>query len=285
MVGLIEQVGVCLRAQHYAVFLSDDRPQIPWLEILADNYLGAEGIAWDKLIKITHHYPVVMHCVGLGVGNTGSIDWEYCAQIKTIADQLNPAWISDHFCWTAYQQNHSHSLLPLPLTDDVVTHVSSRMRQLQDYFQRPMLLENIASYLRSPLDTLSEVDALNQTAEQADCGILLDINNLIVNAHNHGGDALVMLKQVNADRVKQYHLAGHQVDQELLIDTHDRIVPNNVWDLYQQALKIIGPQPACVEWDANIPDWPVLAQETAKAQQMMNDCVGAGLCVRPLDDR
>ena len=275
--------GICLRSQHYNIFLSDNRPDVLWLEVLADNYLGAAGIAWEKLKQITQHYPVVLHCVGLGVGNTDAIDWHYCEQIKAIADQLAPVWISDHLCWTAYQQDHSHSLLPLPLTQQAVNHVVGRVKRLKNYFERSFALENIATYMRSDCDEMSEIDFLNQVTEQADCGILLDVNNLLVNAYNHrdppvkpeddGGcvikNVINMLKQVNAKRVVQYHLAGHQVDEELLIDTHDCVVPNQVWDLYRQALKVIGPKPTCVEWDANIPQWDVLFSETQKAQEMM----------------
>lgn len=262
----ISGVGICLRAEHYAVFLNDNKPPAPWLEILADNYLTCTGIAWDKLCLITQNYPVVLHCVGLGIGNTDPIDWAYCKKIKAIADKLKPAWISDHLCWTAFENNHSHGLLPLLYTEETLQHVVNRTKQLQDFFNIPLAFENIATYLCAPKNTLSEAEFIQALCSQTHAGLLLDINNLYINAYNHHFNPISFLKKIPSKYVMQYHLAGHQQQNELLIDTHDSNVAPAVWSLFQSALAIIGNKPTCIEWDEQIPDFAWLQKESKKAE-------------------
>lgn len=263
----ITGVGVGLRAQHYEVFLKH-HPEIPWLEVLADNYLNTQGIPLEKLFTITAHYPVVMHCVGMSLGSIDPINWEYLSHIKALATQLKPAWISDHLCWTSLHNQYSHGLLPLPFTQETIDHTANRIQQIQDYLNYPLLIENISSYVRCPENEMNEVTFLNHVAQQADCGILLDINNLYVNAHNHHEDAMALLQQVDASRVYQYHLAGYQPHGTLLLDSHNNGISPAVWQLYETALKRIGPKPACIEWDEAIPDWSVLATEQQQAARL-----------------
>ena len=266
----ISGVGVCLRAPHYQQFLTNP-PNVPWLEILADNYLGMSGIAWEKLQTICQNYPVVLHCVGFGFGNTDAIDWDYAKQVKELACALKPTWISDHLCWTAFENHHSHNLLPLPFTTEVINHSSQRVAEIQTYLDCPVLIENVASYTRTPFDDMSEMGFINQVAKQADCGILLDLNNLYVNAINHQENIQTMLAEVNAERVCQYHLAGYEYQGNLLLDTHGGLTREVVWQLYEQALQCIGQRPTCVEWDNNIPAWEVLSGETNKARTLFEE--------------
>lgn len=267
--NLITGVGVGLRPAHYEVFLSDNPPDIPWIEILADNYLGLSGISWEKVILISKHYPVVLHCVNCGVGNTDPINWDYCRQIKAMIDVLNPIWVSDHLCWTAVKGHYSHALLPLPFHGDIIHSIVERIVQLQTFFERPFLIENVAAYVRTEHDTLSEAVFMNQIAQQADCGILLDINNLFVNAHNHQESVDTFLAQIDAKRVKQYHMGGHVKDGQWLIDTHSAAINESVLSLYQKTLRMVGIRPTCIEWDSDIPAWPVLANEIQNISRVM----------------
>ena len=264
----ISGAGAGLRAEHFSVFLGDAPPKVSWLEILADNYLDASGMSFDKVRLIAAQYPTVLHCVNAGVGNSDPINWDYVRQIKTLIDALNPAWVSDHLCWTALNGHHSHSLLPLPFTKNIAHYVGERIARMQDYFERSFLIENIAAYVRTPYDDLSEVDFLNLVTQVANCGILLDVNNLYVNAQNHGESADIFLRELNADRVMQYHLAGYAIDQDYCIDTHDQPIREPVWSLYTQTVKIIGVRPACIEWDSDVPAWGVLAEEIKKINHM-----------------
>lgn len=261
----ITGVGVCLRPEHYANFLNQSKPDVPWLEVLADNHLTCTGIAWDKLRLITNNYPVVLHCVGLGIGNTDPINWDYCQKIKKLSRILNAAWISDHLCWTALNNDHSHGLLPLPYTEETLNHLVLRVNQLQDFFEHPLVFENIATYLKSPQNTFSEADFIRELTSQTHCELLIDINNLFVNAHNHHFCPESFLKNIDKNSVRQYHLAGHQVQEDLLIDTHDTFVSESVWSLYEHALSIIGIKPTCIEWDGNIPNFSSLMSESQKA--------------------
>lgn len=263
-------VGVGLRNQHVEVFLGDDPPTLPWIEILADNYLGVSGISWEKVVLIAQRYPVVLHCVNCGIGNTDPINWAYCKQIKMMVDVLNPIWVSDHLCWSSIDNYYAHALLPLPFHADIIDPIVERIWQLQAFFQRPFLIENIAAYLRSEHDRLSEVSFINQIADKADCGILLDINNLFVNAHNHAEFAEDFLTQINKERVMQYHLGGHQADHQWLIDTHDKSISEPVLSLYKKTLDIIGERPTSIEWDSDIPSWSVLERETQRVTQVIN---------------
>lgn len=263
-------IGYCLRAEHFDTLLTN-KPKLPWIEVLADNFIYSKGIIYDKLIAISKHYPIILHCVGFGIGNAGKIDESYCQKVKALADKLGAIALSDHLCFTAVGANHSHGLLPLPMTKAVANHCAGRILAIEKLTGYPLWIENIASYCRTPEDKLTEADFINHVARQSNCGLLIDINNLYINAHNHDFNAQRFLETIDKTHVRQYHLGGHQKSQDLLVDTHDCAVSEPVWRLYQQALALIGPRPTCIEWDSQVPSLEKMKALSQKAE----DCIFA----------
>jgi uncharacterized protein (UPF0276 family) len=270
----IHGIGVGLRQPHYAIFLSEDRPAIPWLEILSDNYMFTEGLLREKILKIREYYPMVMHSVGLNVGSTSGINTEYLIKLKKLADAIDPAWLSDHLCWTAVDGVNSHDLLPLPFTQEALDIVVNNIHVIQDYLQRPFLIENVSSYVQFEDPDFSEAEFLNEVARRSGCHILLDINNIYVNSQNHNFLVRDYLSYINTGYVKQFHLAGFEKIGNILVDTHGAAIHAPVWDLYQQALQRFGAVPALVEWDNNIPAWPVLLEQVNLAQALQQKTTG-----------
>ena len=268
MANDITGIGVSLRQPHYAEFLGDSPPTVSWLEVLSDNYLYTHGLLRDKLYRIRERYPMVLHGVGLNIGSADPLSQPYLTALRQLADNLDVAWVSDHLCWTGVAQHYSHDLLPLPLTTDVLTHIESRIQVVQEQLQRPLLLENISTYWQDPNNEFSEADFLNTLTQRTGGFILLDVNNVYVNAHNHGFSAEQYLQTLAPSVVKQIHLAGHERQNTLLIDTHGSAVIEDVWDLYRYALRRFGAVPTNIEWDSNIPAWSVLWQQVEKAQSM-----------------
>jgi uncharacterized protein (UPF0276 family) len=264
----ISGVGVGLRACHYQHILTH-RPQLPWFEILSDNYLVAGGPALNYLLAIREHYPMVMHGVGMSLGGSDPLDKTYLQKLKNLIKQVQPVWVSDHLCWTAHQQQHMHDLLPLPQLESVVQHVATRIQQVQDYLGQRILIENVSSYLTYQSSEMPEWAFLNAVAAKADCDILLDINNVYVNSVNHQFAPEVFLQQVDASRVKQIHLAGHKDHGDYLFDDHGSAVQAPVWSLYQTALKQIGAVPTLIEWDNNLPEFATLQQQARQANQYL----------------
>ncbi|MDO8953953.1 MAG: DUF692 domain-containing protein [Gammaproteobacteria bacterium] len=274
----IQDAGVGLRSQHYASILAN-LPSVPWFEVLSDNYLDDYGPPLQKLEVIRQHYPVVMHGVGLSIGSSDPLNKDYLNRIKALAERIDPAWISDHICWTSHNHRYSHELLPLPYTEAVINHIVARIQTVQDCLKRPLLLENISSYLRFNLSEMSEPEFINSIATRSGCGILLDINNIYVNSHNHGFKAEDYVQAIQVKAVKQFHLAGYEKTAHLLVDTHGAAIFPEVWQLYQLALNRFGPIPTCIEWDNHVPDWGSLLAETHKAQAMLDAIVKAeALC-------
>jgi len=264
----LQGVGIGLRAEHYE-FIERTRPEVPWFEVLIDNYLGKGGSVWQHLDTIRRDYPVSFHGVGLSLGGSEPLDRAYLARLRRAIGFFEPRQISDHLCWTSSHGYHSHDLLPLPYTEEAICHVASRIAEVQDCLGRPLLIENVSSYLQYRNSTLSEWDFLVAVAERADCPILLDINNIHVSACNHGFDAGQYLQAVPPARVREMHLAGYEDHGSHLLDTHSRAVQPPVWDLYEQALARFGPVPTLIEWDNAIPAFEVLQQEAQRAQQRM----------------
>jgi uncharacterized protein (UPF0276 family) len=269
----INGVGVGLRQPHYQQFINA-KANIPWLEILSDNYMFTLGVLREKLCLIREQYPMVMHSVGLNIGSVDPLNIEYLSGLKNLADQIQPAWVSDHLCWTGVQQQYSHDLLPLPYTQEALAHVVERVQQVQEFLQRPLLLENVSSYLSLKEADYNEAEFLNTVATQSGCKILLDVNNIFVSAHNHGYDPEQYLQTLNAQHVQQCHLAGFTQQDDLLIDTHGAQVDAAVWDLYRQTLHYFPHTPTNIEWDNNIPAWDVMQAEVDKAAAIFAD-VGA----------
>jgi uncharacterized protein (UPF0276 family) len=265
--------GLGLRIPHFEHVLQH-KPAVDWFEVLSENYMVAGGKPRYYLNKIREHYPLAMHGVSLSVGSTDPLDIEYLKKLKTLANEVQPAWISDHLCWTSCHNINRHDLLPLPYNEETLTHVAERIRQVQDFLGRRILIENVSSYLSYRSSEMTEWEFLAAIAEQADCLILLDINNIYVSACNHGFKPESYLQHMDASRIQQFHLAGHTRQGDFLIDTHDQPVPDPVWALYTQALTQFGPVTTMIERDDNIPAFDELLDELGQARSLAHSIPG-----------
>lgn len=265
----ITGAGIGLRSCHYQYIL-EHQPDVSWFEALTDNYMMGTGSGFNYLTAIREHYPMVLHGVGLSLGSTDVIDYHYLNQLKQLINHIQPAWISDHLCWNAHQSHYLHDLLPLPLNVEVINHISERIKTIQDYLGTQILVENVSSYMTYHYDMMPEWEFINRISADADCLILLDINNVYINANNHNFNPNTYIHQIDAKRVKQYHLAGHVDKGPYLFDTHSEPIQPAVWDLYRCALRHIGPVPTLIEWDSNIPTFEVLHQQASQAAQLMD---------------
>ena len=259
--------GLGLRVEHYADIL-DGNPAVDWFEALTENYLVPGGRPLHNLMRVRERFPVALHGVSLSIGSTTPLDLGYLAQVKTLAARVQPVWISDHLCWTGVNGKNLHDLLPLPFTEEALAHVVTRVRAVQEILGRRILLENVSSYLSFNESRMTEWEFLAAVAQQSDCLILLDVNNIYVSSVNHELDPLAYLDAIPTDRVQQIHLAGHESHGDYLIDTHDQPVPDAVWALYQQALKRFGGVPTMIERDANIPPLAELEAELRIARRL-----------------
>jgi uncharacterized protein (UPF0276 family) len=256
--------GVGLRPKHYTQVL-EDRPAIDWFEIISENFMVRGGKPLHVLERVRADYPVVMHGVSLSIGSVDPLNVEYLRDLKALAERVQPAWVSDHLCWTGVGGRNLHDLLPLPYTEGAARYVAQRVRRVQDFLGRPILLENVSSYLSFESSTLREWEFLAAVAEAADCGILLDVNNIFVSAFNHGFAADGYLAGVPRERVVQFHLAGHSDHGRYLLDTHDHPVRAEVWELYAKAVRRFGPVSTLIEWDDHIPELDRLQAEARRA--------------------
>jgi uncharacterized protein (UPF0276 family) len=265
-------VGVGLRPQHYPRVLEEPDPAplgIDFFEAISENYMLPGGRPPRVLEQVRAHFPVVLHGVSLNVGSADPLDTGYLDELAALACRYEPAWVSDHLCWTGVRGRNLHDLLPLPYTEAVLTYVAERVLRVQDRLGRRIALENVSSYFAYRADAMPEWEFLARIAEHADCGILLDVNNVFVSAHNHGFDPERYLAAVPPERVFQIHLAGHSEAGPLLIDTHDHSVREEVWALYETALRRIGPVSTLIEWDDDIPALSTLSAEAARARAIM----------------
>ncbi len=259
--------GLGLRPDHYQKIL-ETSPSVDWFEILTENFLVPGGKLLYFLDHIREKYPVVMHGVSLSIGNTAPLDFNYLRQVKALARRIEPEWISDHLCWTGTDGINLHDLLPLPYTEETLHHIVSRVKTVQDFLGRRILLENISSYVTYRCSQLSEWEFLTQVAEQADCLILLDINNVYVSAFNHDFDAQEYIGSIPPERVRQFHLAGHHNYGTHIIDTHDQTIIDPVWRLYEAAVKRFGQAATLIERDDRIPPLEELLEELDQARKM-----------------
>jgi uncharacterized protein (UPF0276 family) len=261
----INGFGLGLRPPHYEAILGDSSA-IDWLEIITENYLVPGGKPLHYLERIRSRFPLVMHGVSLSIGSTDPIDREYLVGVRDLARRIEPAWISDHLCWTGIEGRNVHDLLPLPYTEEALACVVERVGQVQDLLGRQILLENVSSYLTYRSSEMTEWEFLSEVARRADCAILLDINNIHVSAVNHGFDASQYLHAIPKERVRQFHLAGHSDMGDHLIDTHDHPIAPPVWNLYREAVAHFGPVPTMIERDDNIPPLSELVAELDMAR-------------------
>jgi uncharacterized protein (UPF0276 family) len=257
--------GVGLRPAHYSTWLSQ-KPRVDWVEVISENHLGHGGRPNAVLEKVRADIPVVLHGVSLAIGSVDPIDERHLQALKELAQRIDPAYVSDHLCWGRHQGHYAHDLLPLPYTEEALRLVVGRARQVQDVLRRQILLENVSSYVAFKDSTMTEWEFLSRVAEEADCGILLDVNNIFVSARNHGFDPIAYLDGVPPDRVGQFHLAGHADKRRYLLDTHDSRVPDAVWQLYREALRRFGRVPTLVEWDDRVPPLEQVIAESDKAR-------------------
>ena len=258
-------LGIGLRTVHYSHIL-EHTPPVDWFEIISENYLDSHGRPRHTLRRIAERYPIVMHGVSLSIGSTAPLNFEYLKKLKILAREVNAAWISDHLCWTGVAGLNTHDLLPLPYHEESLRHVVERIRTVQDFLERPLVLENPSSYLGFTASTMNEWEFLARMAQEADCGLLLDVNNVYVSSVNHDFDPREYLQAMPAERVVQFHLAGHSNCGTHLIDTHDDHVIDQVWELYRTAHAMTGGVSTLLEWDAKIPAFPVVHAEALKAR-------------------
>lgn len=261
-------IGVGLRPTHFSAFEHGAPSSVSWVEVIAENYLDWDnrenGRPLQRLKKIRENVPVALHGVSLSIGSVDPISQEYLAYLKKLSREIEPLWVSDHLCWTTYQGKNLHDLLPLPYTEEAIELVSRKITQVQDILGRQILLENVSSYLQFASSSMPEWEFLGEIVRRADCGILLDVNNIYVNSVNHNFNPLMYLQHLPRERVCQIHLAGHTVKDGYLIDTHDNFVCDEVWDLYEWSVKNIGLVSSMIEWDADIPAWDTIEGELNK---------------------
>lgn len=262
--------GLGLRPKHYQDFIAAPQP-VDWLEIISENYMIQGGKPLHMLDKIRADYPIAMHGVSMSLGSVHDLDRDYLARLKAFARRINPIWISDHLCWTGVHGLNLHDLYPLPYTEETVKHVVQRIRQVQDTLERRLVIENVSSYIAYADSVMSEWEFLTAISEEADCLLLLDVNNIYVSSVNHGFDARHFIDGIPAQRVQQIHLAGHSNMGEYIIDTHDEPIADPVFDLYGYTCRRLGPVSAMIERDDNIPPLAELIAELARVRQAASE--------------
>lgn len=260
--------GVGLRHSHFPHILREE-PPVDWFEIISENFMDSQGKARYVLDQLAERYPIVMHGVSLSIGSTDPLNWDYLARLKQLADSLPAVWVSDHLCWTGVATRNSHDLLPLPLTEEVLSHVVQRIRAVQEFLERPLVLENPSSYVTFTSSTLSEWEFLTRMTEQTGCGLLLDVNNVYVSCFNHDLDPWEYIRRVPSERIVQFHLAGHTNLGTHCIDTHDGRVIDDVWRLYREIYGRTAGVSTLLEWDANIPPFEEVHAEVLKARRWL----------------
>ena len=265
-------LGVGLRNVHFAHILKQN-PEVDWFEIISENFMDSQGRPRYVLEQIAERYRVVMHGVSMSIGSTDPLDFEYLGKLKQLADTVGARWISDHVCWTGVAGLNAHDLLPIPYNEATLRHVVERIRLVQDCLERPLVLENPSSYVTFADSTMTEWEFITRMAEEADCGLLLDVNNIYVSSVNHDFDPVEFLRSVPHERVVQFHLAGHTNCRTHLIDTHDGEVIDPVWELYRLAHQLTGGASTLLEWDAKIPEFPVLHEEVLKAKHYIDNAL------------
>lgn len=261
--------GLGLRSQHYPDFLDHD-VEVDFVEVISENFMIAGGRPLQILERIRERHPVALHGVSMSIGSADGLDRDHLMQLKSLVDRIDPLFVSDHLCWTAIEGFNSHDLLPIPYTREAMDVVCANIAQAQDVLGRAMLIENPSSYVRFADSDATEWDFMAEMCARTGCDLLLDVNNIFVSATNHGFDAIAYLDGVPAERVRQIHLAGHSSseDRDLLIDTHDRPVPDSVWALYDAALARVGPVATMIERDDAIPPLEELLAELAIARRI-----------------
>lgn len=257
--------GLGFRPAHFP-YITAHKPDIDWFEIISENYMDTGGPQRRVLDELREHYPIVMHGVSLSIGTVDPLNSEYLQKLKALADQVQPKWISDHLCWTGIAHKNTHDLLPVPYTEEALAHIIERIKHVQDALGRRIILENPSTYLEFTASSMSEWEFIARMAEGADCGLLLDINNIYVSCYNHRWDPKTYIDALPLSRVQQIHLAGHSNKGTYIVDTHDDHVIDEVWTMYRYVIEKGGFKNTMVEWDDKIPEFPIVMEEVAKAK-------------------
>lgn len=271
--GLPAKPGVGYKPQHFAAIMADPGP-VGWLEVHAENYMGAGGRPLAQLRHLAERFPISVHGVGLSIGGEGALDRDHLDRLKQLCDWLNPASFSEHLAWSTHDGAFLNDLLPLPYTPATLVRVCDHIDQVQDRLGRRMLLENPSTYIAFAETAMDEVAFLGEIARRTGCGLLLDVNNVHVSGTNQNFDPAAYLDAFPLHLVGEIHLGGHDEDQDdqgrrLLIDSHGTEVLDPVWALYAGVIRKAGPCPTLIEWDNDVPDWPVLAAEAARAARLL----------------
>ncbi|MCP5381025.1 MAG: DUF692 domain-containing protein [Kordiimonadaceae bacterium] len=264
--------GLGLRTDHYEEILSGD-PPIDWFEIISENYMVKGGRQLYHLDRIKERYPLVMHGVSMSIGSSDPLNMDYLNDLKLLAERIKPKWISDHLCWTSHGGHNTHDLMPLPYNQETLKHVAGRVKQVQDFLGQRILLENASSYVTYKASDMTEWEFLHQLAEEADCLILLDVNNIYVSGFNHDFDPKTYIDYMDPKRICQIHLAGHENNGDYIIDTHDHPVIDDVWQLYDYTVRKLGQITTMIERDDHIPPLADLIEEVKRAR-----AIGEGHC-------
>lgn len=268
------RAGIGLRTPHYRAML-DSQPPVSFVEVHSENFFGDGGQPLRYLSRFREDYPVSTHGVGLSLGSADALDPEHLRRLKRLVDWIEPTLVSEHLCWVSVNGRFLNDLLPIPYTEEALEHVIGQIGRLQDFLGRQVLVENVSSYLQFAESTIPEWEFVREVARRAGCRLLLDVNNIYVNAINHGFDANVYLDAIEPGSVGEIHLAGFQDTGEVLIDTHGSAVSDAVWRLYERAIAHLGPVPTLVEWDTDIPALDVLLAEAGKADRLLAAGEGA----------
>jgi uncharacterized protein len=262
--------GCGLRHPHHDLFLQNPPATVGWLEVIAEGFLdwtdGRKLSSVEFLEKIRKNYPIALHGVSLSLGSTDPLDKDHLRKVKTLLERVDAAWFSDHLCWTGVDNQNLHDLFPLPYTDEAVQVVSDNICRTQDFLGRRILVENVSSYVTFTSSEMTEWEFLVEVLKRSDCGVLLDINNIYVSSRNHGFDPMDYLRAIPRERIGQIHLAGHNDHGTHLVDTHNRQVCDDVWQLYRWVCDELGSFTTMIEWDDQIPKWETLEKEVLKAR-------------------
>ncbi|MPV85924.1 MNIO family bufferin maturase [Ostreibacterium oceani] len=267
--------GLGLRTEYYETIFEEKPKSIEWFEAISENFMVEGGRPLHNLDKVRQDYPIVLHGVSMSIAGEHEIDYDYLDRLKVLINRVQPAWVSDHLAWTRGSAHNLHDLLPLPYTEESLAHVVERVKRVQDYLGRQILLENPSTYATFTHSCLPEYEYLNALCERSDCLLMLDVNNVFVSAENHGWDAFEYISRINADRVWQHHLAGHTYSYagKLIVDTHDQPVREEVWNLYAHAVKCLGQVSTIIERDDNMPPLDELVQELDFARSVQADAL------------
>lgn len=258
-------VGIGLRIPHYS-HIFEKKPVVDWFEIISENFMVDGGRQLKVLDQILDRYRVVQHGVSMYFGSAEPLNREHLRRLKTLVKRTNTPWLTDHLCWGSVDGTYSHDLLPMPYTFEAAKRTAQKIREARDFLEVPIAVENVSSYAEYHVSQMTEWEFLNEVVEDADCGILLDVNNIYVSSRNHNFDPFEYLRSVPAERVAQIHIAGHSNYEKYILDTHDHPVIDPVWQLYAKAIEIVGPTATLLEWDDRIPSFEEVHKEALKAQ-------------------